>query len=195
MKKIREAAKRDPSLRENVEASIKLVLDLISNRFSQLKYSGNYTKIEAPAAQDDYESSFVELFSSIFHVEAEVVEQSFACISEGTITILQVLKDFMAKHCDAKRYSFQIRKCSEETCAYCSINLLPVPNEVFNSLHFFPYALLDPSSQKYKTFDQTYGKGRTDTNRPALTSKPGKPKADLKNHNLLVAGVFFFSNS
>ena len=38
---IRQAAKRDPSLRDNLEASIKPVLDLISNHFSQLKYSGD----------------------------------------------------------------------------------------------------------------------------------------------------------
>ena len=33
LKKIKEAAKRDSSLRENLEASIKPALDLISNRF------------------------------------------------------------------------------------------------------------------------------------------------------------------
>ena len=167
-------------------------MDLISNRFSQLKYSGNSIQIEAPADQDEHESSFVDLFSSIFPVEDEVVEQSFAYISDDTITTLQVLKDFMAKHCDAKRYSFQIRKCTEETCAYCSINPLRMPNEVFNSLHFLPYPLLDPSSQKYKPFDQIYGKETTDTNRPSLTSKPGKPTADVETHNLFVAGVFSF---
>ena len=37
LKKIREVAKRDPSLRENLKASIKPVLDLISKRFSQMK--------------------------------------------------------------------------------------------------------------------------------------------------------------
>ena len=89
----------------------------------------------------------------------------------------------MAKHCDAKCCSFQIRKFTEETCAYCSINPLP---------SFLPYPLLDLSSQKYKPFDQTYGKETTDTSRPSLTSKPGKPKADVENHNLLIAGVFFF---
>ena len=94
-------------------------MDLISNRFSQLKYNGNPIQMEAPADQDDYEFSFADHFSSIFHVEDEVVEQSFAYISEGAITTLQVLKDFMAK-----RYSFQIWKCTEEAGAYCSINPL-----------------------------------------------------------------------
>ena len=67
-----------------------------------------------------------------------------------------------------------------------------MPNEVFNSLHFSPYPLLHPSSQKYKPFDQTCGKETTDTNQLSLTSKPGKPKADVENHSLLVAGVFSF---
>ena len=167
-------------------------MDLISNRLSQLKYSGNPIQIEAPADQDDYVPSFVDLFPPIFPVEDEVVERSFAYISEGTISTLQVLKDFMAKYCDAKRYSFQIRKCTEETCASCSINPLRIPNEVFNSLHFLPYLLLGSSSQKYKPFDQTYGKEATDTNGPSMTSKPGKPKADVETHNLLVAGVLSF---
>ena len=105
---------------------------------------------------------------------------------------MQVLKYFMAKHCDAKRYSFQIRKCTEETCAHCFMNPLRMLNEVFNFLHFLPYSLLDPSSQKYKPFDQTYGKETTDTKRPSLISKPGKPKANVETHNLLVAGVFSF---
>ena len=67
-----------------------------------------------------------------------------------------------------------------------------MPNEVFNSLYFLLYPLLDPGSQKYKPFDQAYGKETTDTNQPSLTSKPGKPKVDVKNHNLLVSGLFSF---
>ena len=63
--------------------------------------------MEAPADQDDYESSFVDLFSTIFQVEDEVVEKPFAYISEGTITTLQVLKDFMAKHSDKKHFPFK----------------------------------------------------------------------------------------
>ena len=192
LKTIREAAKRDLFLRENLEAFIKPVLDLISNCFSQLKYSCNPIQIESPADQDDYESFFVDLFSSIFPVEDEVVEQSFAYISEGTITTLQALRDFMAKHYDAKSYSFQIWKCTEETCAYCFANPLQMPNEVFNALHFLPYPLLNPSSGKYKPFDQAYGKEATDTSWPSLTSKSGKPKANVETHNLLVAGVFSF---
>ena len=94
-------------------------MDLISNCFSQLKYNGNPIQMEAAADQDDHESSFADHFSSIFHVDDEVVEQSFAYISEGAIIALQVLKDFMAKH-----YSFQIQKCTEETGAYCSVNPL-----------------------------------------------------------------------
>ena len=96
LKKIREASKSDPSLSKNLEASIKPVLDLISNRFSQLKYSGNPIQMEAPVDQDD-ESSFVDLFPSIFHVEDEVVEQSFAYISEGTITTFARIKGFHGK--------------------------------------------------------------------------------------------------
>ena len=109
LKTIREAGKRDPFLRENLEASIKPDLDLLSTCFSQLKYSGNPIQTESHADQDDYESFFVDLFSSIFPVE-EIVEQSFAYISEDTNTTLQALKDFIAEHCDVKCYSRQIRK-------------------------------------------------------------------------------------
>ena len=89
LKKIREPAKRDPSLGENLEAFIKPVLDLISNCFSQLKSSGNLLHIEARTYQDDSKASFVDLFSSMFPVGDEAVEQSFASISEGTITNFQ----------------------------------------------------------------------------------------------------------
>ena len=67
-----------------------------------------------------------------------------------------------------------------------------MPEEAFNSLHFLPYPFLDPNSQKYKPSDQTYGKETTDANRPSSTLKPGKPKADVDNKNLLAAGVFSF---
>ena len=46
LKKINEAVKRDPSIRDNLEDSIKPVLDLMSNHFSQLRCSGNPLKIE-----------------------------------------------------------------------------------------------------------------------------------------------------
>ena len=32
----------------------------------------------------------------------------------------------------------------------------------------------------------------TKVNQPSLTSKPGKPKADIDNQNLSVAGMFYF---
>ena len=115
-------AKRDPSQKENLEASIKPVLDLISNCYSQLKYSSNILHIKALADQDDYMAVLVDFFSSVFPVGDETVEQSFASIPEGTVTTFQVLKDFMAKHGDAKQYFFQIKKCSDETRIYCSIN-------------------------------------------------------------------------
>ena len=143
LKKITVAIKRDLSLRENLEASTKPVLDLISNCFSQLKFSGNPLHIEAPTNQDNYKDSFLDLFSSMFLVGDEAVEQSFASISESTITTLQVLKNFMAKHCDTKHYSFQVKKCTEETCIYCSINPVRMLEEVFNSLHSLPYPLFD----------------------------------------------------
>ena len=55
-----------------------------------------------------------------------------------------------------------------------------------------PYPLLDQSSQKYKPFDETYGKETADANQPSLTSKPGEPKEDVDNQNLLAVGVFSF---
>ena len=67
-----------------------------------------------------------------------------------------------------------------------------MPMEVFNFLQFLPYPLLDQSSQKYKPFDETYGKETADANQPSLTSKPGEPKEDVDNQNLLAAGVFSF---
>ena len=142
LKEIREAAKRGPSLSDDLEASIKTVLDLIGNRFSQLKYSGNLLHIKTPADQDDSEASFLDLFF-MFPVEDKAAEQSYASISEGTIATLRVLKDFMTKHCDAKHYSFQIKKRTEKTCIYCSINPVRMSEEVFNSLHFLPYPLLE----------------------------------------------------
>lgn len=54
----------------------------------------------------------VVLFSSVFRVGEETIEQSFASVSEGTVTTFQVLKDFTAKHCDSEQYAFEIKKCT-----------------------------------------------------------------------------------
>lgn len=51
----------------------------------------------------------------MFPVGEEAVKQSFG-ILESTITTLQVLKDLMTKHCDAKHYSLQINESNEKIC-------------------------------------------------------------------------------
>lgn len=48
----------------------------------------------------------------MFRVGEETIEQSFASVSEGTVTTFQVLKDFTAKHCDSEQYAFEIKKCT-----------------------------------------------------------------------------------
>lgn len=53
-----------------------------------------------------------------------------------------------------------------------------------------PYPLLHLSSQKYKPFNQTYGKETTNAKQPK--SKLGRPKVDVDNQNLFATGVLSF---
>ena len=58
------------------------------------------------------------------------------------------LKSFTSKHCQIRHYSFQIKKCMDETYTYCLEKQMPI--EVFSSLPWIPDPVpKDDVSEKY----------------------------------------------
>ncbi|XP_041376463.1 uncharacterized protein LOC121388971 isoform X2 [Gigantopelta aegis] len=81
------------------------------------------------------------------------------------------LCEFMTKHCRIRHYTFQILKCTDADCTYCTALCPPrLPEEVFRSLNFLPDPCVD-MNKEYKTFDQLYSTSTTDQGRPSVISR------------------------
>ena len=95
---------------------------------------------------------------------------------------------FIETHCKSSCYAFQIKKCRDDTCPFCSV-LQPIrlPAEIFNQLSFLPDPELDISKEHYKTFNTLYGTETTEKDQPSLHFSLQATEKDKNNKELLVS--------
>ena len=85
---------------------------------------------------------------------------------------------------------FQIKKCTEPACWYCTLNPPRLPPEVFQDLHFIPdpvRSIGDPT--KYASLQEVYGKQTDDSERPSVTENPQKTHTRDTLHKTLLQGA------
>lgn len=87
----------------------------------------------------------------------------------------------MKTHCHESAYMFQVKKCSESTCSYCSIHPIRKEMELFSQLSFMPLSLLDLSNEHYKAFTDIYGNPLSDKDQEQIAE-------DRERKSLLVSG-------
>lgn len=86
-----------------------------------------------------------DFFTHIHFIEPQVDRDH---LRKENLKDLPALKQFMDKHCNISQYVFQVKKCKDESCFYCTGYTVRMPKEVFNSLSFLPLPRLDSTKAR-----------------------------------------------
>ena len=87
---------------------------------------------------------------------------------------------------------FQVKKCNEPDCWYCTLCPPRLPPDVLEGLFFLPDPVAEGAS--YKSFQATYGHPTVDA--PPMKKSEGVPTdADKKRKGLLVQGTSTYLSS
>ena len=108
-------------------------------------------------------------------------------LKKANLRTYENLNSFINTHCKSSCYSFQIKKCTNDVCFYCSVLQPPrLDTEVFNSLQFLPDPMLDATKEHYQSFHNLYGNETSEKDRPSLASDKITSETDAQNKSLLV---------
>ena len=93
----------------------------------------------------------------------------------------------MKAHSHVSTYAFQLRKCTLDTCAYCTSHPVRMPLEQFSSLCYLPLPILDSSGQHFKHFKEVYGQLPSEQDKPSLgsTKNSDSDEFDKANRKIL----------
>ena len=179
LKALRRAFVRNPVLKNQFKESMHSCVQSVKDRFAVLERNEEKVKVH-DAATDDEISMMTDLIKAV----DDTVDFDKLSSSKET----SALRVFMRQHCRVRQYTYQIKKCTEEDCTYCTVLHPPrLPEAVFKDLHFLPDPCLD-ANKEYCSFDQVYGTDTTDQGRPSATSKTQASEADKSHKKLLVGG-------
>ena len=157
LKAIREAASRNPKLKDALKDSLEPVIVLLSSLFQRLKLKGEPFAVFTFATSDDLE----RLQAVLEQVQPDI---SLENVSKKTLPSLPRLQCFLDHCCQSRHYSFCIIKCGSADCSICKPPRLP--REIFDTLHYIPDPIRE--GDVYKPFSEVYGTETTEKDRPTL---------------------------
>ncbi|RIB30087.1 hypothetical protein C2G38_2153715 [Gigaspora rosea] len=165
-KKAHEYIKLESELKE----SIADVQEILNNHTERLQLKNNKFKCYFSASKED----ITEIFESIFRINPTLKIKKTTQIQK--CHHLELIK-FIDTHCQARAYSFQIKKCNNFSCLYCKPTRLL--SQEFDNLSLLP----DPISSKdyYAKFQQVYGTKTTEEHRPMYIQSQAKSVSIPKN--------------
>ena len=183
--KLRKAADRDPRLKDAYAASVQPVLEILKERFKKLRWQEGEVTVHVSAQQESIDE--IESLLKVLEPELEDIETPVAAFIQQNFENLDTLKDFFKNPCRCHNYTFQVKKCCDPGCAYCTLNPVRLSEELFSQLHFLPDPMLGPDGNTYLPFEDVYGTETTDEGRPSLSAKPQATANDKLRKGLLVA--------
>ena len=175
MAAIRSAAETKASLKSGWSDAIEPVQSVIKNRFSRLKLKGEPFQVMDPVTDQDIDlikRHLRELFPTLNLDKLQKVHTKS----------VESYQQWLERHCQARHYTFQIRKCENADCC------LPpdLPKEV---LSWLPDPVLDESGCHYKPYEEVKSTSTTEADRPSLKvnkkSKKGLNAATGKDSDQL----------
>ena len=158
MTSIRDAADRNPGLKDAVADSVEPVKCLLRSVFSRLMLKDKPISSYEDANEDEMQ----ELYTLLEGIDPAITreDRSKKCLSSRP-----KLKEFVNHCCHEIKYMFAVKKCGKLDCDICKSIRMPI--EIFNSLHHLP----DPipaDDEHYKSFSSVYGTLKTEKHRPTL---------------------------
>ena len=180
VKAVRETIRCHPEMQLKIDESVKPVIDLLNNRFERMKLKQRQFKSADVATEAEMESVFEE----VKIIDATLQQ---GCLQKKELMKAKDFQIFMEAHSHRSAYALQLRKCSLDTCAYCSSHPVRMPLEEFDSLCYLPLPILDASGQHFKPFKEVYGQLPCEKDRPSLgyTKNDDDCELDKANRKIL----------
>lgn len=155
--------------------SLSPCVTLLHDLFSRAQWKDH--KLEPFSAASDCE--ITEFWKVMLDIDATLKSCSY---TKKTIKSKGNMLKFISHCCQARHYSFCVRKCFSDTCTICAPPRLP--QEVYQRLHFLPDPMLsDTEDGHYKSFDEVFGETTSEKDRPSAIKKAeeGSHRFTLKN--------------
>ena len=155
----------------------------VGQRFQCMKIKDVPVELGVPATESEIEAQFKWVLSIDPTLDKER-------LSKMDLQNAASLQSFMKAHCHISAYAFQVKKCCDNTCYYCSKHQIRLSHEDFKSLHFLPLPLLHPTNKDhYRPFSDVYKQLPSNLNQPSLkVTKEIHNEIDHQRKSLLVAG-------
>ena len=181
LQKLRALIESNPEVGEGLIDSMSPVKAILAQRFQNMKIKDVPIKIGTAATTEDIDKLFG--FSEFIDPTLQKDKLSSKFLKEAT-----AYNYFIKKHCHCSHYAFQIKKCTDSLCYYCTQHPIQLTPEVFANLPFLPLPLLDGNKEKYLKFDEVVGKPLSEKDRPSYIPKPSdeSKEIDKQNRKLLV---------
>lgn len=162
LKKLRDLSERQPNVKTALEESLKPTLSLLKHRFSKLKLHGRPVVVHDAVTLEEIMniSDVLDLFKD--------AEDSSSVIDTKEKNAPKKLKAFIDRHCRARQYSFQIKKCDAADCWYCTLNPKRLPAD--KPLHWLPGPTRGPDGT-FQPLEDLLGTETIDRDCPGLSDK------------------------
>ena len=176
VKAVRSRLESSPEMKQKVNDSLQPVISLLNDRFNRMKLKGRHFKTVEAAGENQIES----IFGEVQTIDASVSQND---MTRKALKDADALQKFLDGHCHHSHYAFQLKKCSLNSCSYCSVHPVRMPQNQFEIFNYLPMPRLDASGQHFKPFAEVYGEVPNEADRPSLQNHDGKDKDDIDKQN------------
>ena len=177
MKEVREVINRHSELLSDLRDSMAPPMLAFSTRILALTLKDEGFAIHSAASDPVVE----EFFTHVHFIEPGLDRNH---LRKADLKDASALKAFMDAHCHMSQYVFQVKKCNDESCVYCTGHPIRMPKEVFDSVRFLPLPRLDGTKKHYRPFSELFGEEPSDVDRPSRVPDNDGAQADKENTQL-----------
>ena len=164
MKATRSLAAKKPELEKKWQESVQPVQSLLRERFMRLKL-----KDKAIATLDPVTVQEIENLQR--HLREHFPELDTSKLQKCHTEKVKSYTEWKAKHCRERRYVFQIKKCTDESCCVAP----QLPREM---LSWLPDPVMEDDGEHFKTYQQAMAlESTTDKDCPSIKAAQKAQKA------------------
>ena len=150
MKEVREAIHNHSELSGALRDSVAAPMIALTQRILALTLKDEKFAVHTAASDQEID----DFFTHIHFIEPRVSRDH---LRKENLKDIPALKQFMDHHCNISQYVFQVKKCKDESCFYCTGYPIRMPKDVFDSLSFLPLPRLNSIKSHYRPFSEIYG--------------------------------------
>ena len=178
MKQVRDKAERNENLEAEFQASMESPIKIVNHRYERMCLKDTYIKTYKSASNATIEN----LVKLIVEIDPNV---NLSTATKHSMSNLPQYQKYFQRHCLASTYAFQVKKCEDLDCAFCTAHSIRMSRLDFSTLDFLTFPMLDSSKEHFKDFLPSYGTVTSEKDRPSSNLMMATTEEDTKNKSLL----------